>query len=190
MAGQSRGVTSVIAIVLMVAVTVVVAATVSVVAIGLLENVRDPAPTVAQSSGKFLPQDGNDGGIVQITHVSGDTVAVSDIEISVRAACLSGTKEGRIGNLPAGDQNAIRESQGQITGDNIFDERSLRSIDNNADGVTDGGALLHQEQFVSGDTILFRLPSDKCELTQGREISVQVVHVPSESIIIEQTLRA
>lgn len=186
---SDRAVTSVISIVLLVAIAVVLAATVSVFSLGFLDAVQDPAPHVAESSGEFLPQDGDAGGIVQIRHLSGDAVTVSDLEISVRATCDSGTSAGLLVNLPAGDKNAIKEAQGQIEGENIFDEQSLRTIDS-VSGVTDGGALLHQELFSAGDTIIFRIPDSKCSLSEGTEVSVDVIHVPSNAVIIEEELTA
>jgi FlaG/FlaF family flagellin (archaellin) len=186
---DTRAASPAIGSVLVVVVVVVLAASISVFALGFLDDLRDPAPVVAQSSGAFTPQDGTSGGIVLITHEAGETVQIEDIEIAVRAECTSGTKQGRIVNLPAGAGNAIRESDGQITGDNIFDERSLNSIDNAVSEVSDGGALL-RTRYAAADTILFRLPKGKCELTAGSEVSVRIVHTPSESVIIEKQLTA
>jgi len=185
-----RGVSSAVSTILLVAIVIVLASTVSVSALGVLEAIQEPAPNVAQSSGRFLPQDGYDGGIVRITHVSGDAVAVSEIEIVVRAECAAGRKEGRIVGLPAGSGNAIRETDGQIEGDNIFDERSLNAIDNAVEGIDDGGALLQGGRYTAGDHILFRIPSDKCSLDPGSSVSVRLVHVPSQAIIVDKDLRA
>jgi flagellin-like protein len=187
---QDRAVTSVISTILMVAIVVVLAATISVFVLDFTGDLDDPAPNVAQSTGSFLPQDGNSGGIVKLTHVAGDSVEISDIEISVRAGCKAGPRQGRIVNLPAGSYNAIRQSDGQIEGDEIFDESSLNTIDNQVDGVNNGGALLQGGEYTAGDTIIFRVAKTDCELTQGSEISVQVVHNPSQSVIIDKDLIA
>ncbi|MFC6864395.1 hypothetical protein ACFQGE_13115 [Halomicroarcula sp. GCM10025817] len=87
--------------------------------LGFTEDLDEPAPNVAQSSGAFIPQDGNSGGVVKLTHVDGESVAISDIEIAVRAECEAGTRQGRIVNPPAGSYNAVRQSDGQIEGDDI-----------------------------------------------------------------------
>jgi len=189
MISDARGASPVIGTVLVVAIVVVLAATLSVFAGGFLDELREPAPTVARSSGALTPQDGTDGGIVLITHEAGETVRIADLEITVRADCTSGTKRGRIVNLPAEAGNAIRSSDGQIKGDNIFDERSLNAIDNAVPEVNDGGALLRQ-RYAAGGTILFRIPSGKCELTAGSDVSVRVVHTPTQSVIIESRLTA
>ncbi|OYR76616.1 hypothetical protein DJ71_18045, partial [Halorubrum sp. E3] len=173
----------------LVAVVVLLGAVIAVYAFGLVSDLREPAPTIAQSSGDFTPQDGNKGGIVLLTHESGDTVRTADLEIAVQAECDAGTKRGRILNLPAGAENAVRESDGQITGDNIFDERSLNTIDNAVARIDDGGALL-KPRYATGDTVLFRIPRSKCVLAPGSEVSVRVVHTPSQSVIVEERLNA
>ncbi|WP_311171239.1 type IV pilin N-terminal domain-containing protein [Halobellus ordinarius] len=190
MVRRSRAISYVIATILLVGIVVILAATISTVMFGFTDELREPAPNVAQSDGEFLPQDGNSGGIVKITHVSGDPLTISEIEISVRAECSDGTRRGRIVNLPAGSGNAIRESDGQIEGDNIFDERSLNLIDNNVAGVDNGGALLQGGQFTAGDVILFRIPDSKCSLTQGSEVSVEIVHKPSQAVVVDKELTA
>ncbi|MFC7021261.1 MULTISPECIES: type IV pilin N-terminal domain-containing protein [Haloarcula] len=187
---MDRAVSPIISVILMVAIVVILAATISVFVLGFTEDLDDPAPNVAQSSGAFIPQDGNSGGIVKLTHVAGESVAISDVEIAVRAACEVGTRQGRIVNLPAGSYNAIRQSDGQIEGDEIFDERSLNTIDNQVDGVNNGGALLQGGQYTAGDSIIFRIAKSDCELTQGSEISVQVVHSPSQAVVIDKELIA
>ena len=174
-----RAVSPVISVVLMVAVVVVLAATTSVFVLGLGESVSDPSPTVAQSSGEFAPQDGFDGGIVNITHQAGDTVSTSALEIAVTAECEGGQKRGRLVDLPATSGNAI--SDDQIEGANIFDQLSLNRYG--------GGALLDSE-YSAGETILFRIPKSKCELTSGSEVTVRVVHTPTEGVIIDRALTA
>jgi len=186
---ESRGASSVIGVILMVALVVILATVISIFSLGFVDNLREPAPNIADSSGAFVPQAGNDGGIVLLTHEAGDTVRVEELEIAVRAECADRVKQGRIVNLPAGAGNAIRASDGQIEEDNIFDERSLNTIDNAVSQVNDGGALL-KAQYAAGDTILFRLPKNKCELTSGSEVTVRIIHTPSQSVIIEKQLTA
>ncbi len=190
MTSDHRGVAPVTAIVLLVAVAVVLAGGVSAFSLGFTSNLRAPGPNVAQSSGAFMPQSGTAGGIVQITHLGGEPVPVSEIELAVTAECQSGTERGRIQNLPPGSGNDIDASDGQISGTNIFDERSLNSISGEVDGVDNGGALLENEEVTAGETILFRIPASKCTLTDGSTVSVRVVHTPSQSVVIKQELTA
>lgn len=186
---ESRGVSAVIGVILTVALVVILAAVLSAFSLGFVDTLREPAPNIGESSGAFVPQDGNDGGIVLLTHDAGDAVAIEQLEIAVQAECIGDAKQGRIVNLPAGSGNAIRASDGQITGDNIFDERSLNTIDNAVSQINDGGALL-TTQYTAGSTILFRIPKNKCEITSGSEVTVRVVHIPSQSVVIEQRLTA
>jgi len=95
MVRNSRASSPVVSVVLTVSIVVILAAAVSVVTVGFVEDIQEPAPNVAQSSGDFVPQDGSDGGIVQITHVSGESVAISELEITVQAECDSEIKQGR-----------------------------------------------------------------------------------------------
>jgi len=184
---DTRAVSSVISTILLVAVVVVLAAVVSVFALDFGAAVDETAPVVSQSSGEFVPQERFNGGVVLITHVAGETVAVSSLEISVRAECDGGRRQGRIVNLPAVPGNKINSDN--IEGDDIFDGQALRTIDNNVDEVDDGGALL-TDQYAAGDIIMFRLAGGECQLSDGSEVSVRIVHTPSEAVIIEQDLTA
>jgi FlaG/FlaF family flagellin (archaellin) len=121
----------------MVALVVILAAVISTFSLGFVDGLRDPGPNTTQSSGEFTPQDGNDGGIVLLTHEAGDSVRIKELEIAVQAECTGGIKQGRIVNLPAGAGNAIRASDGQINRNNIFDERSLKTIDNVVSQIND-----------------------------------------------------
>ncbi|OYR43982.1 MULTISPECIES: type IV pilin [unclassified Halorubrum] len=185
-----RGVSSVISVILLVAIVVVLSGAIAIAALDVTTALREPAPRVAQSSGDFAPQDGTSGGIVTLTHIAGDPVAVSDTEIAVRADCDKGVRSGRIVHLPAGAGNAIRESDGQIAGANLFDERSLKAVDNAVADVGDGGALLQGGRYAVGDTIMFRIPESKCALATGSDVSVQVIHRPSQTVVIRKTMVA
>lgn len=116
----------------MVAIVVILAATISVFALGFTDDTNQPGPIVGQSSGELLAfEGGSDEQIVRITHIAGDSITVSNIEISVRAECKDGTKQGRIVNLPAEDGNDIDENddgQSQIEGENIFSQSSLKLL--------------------------------------------------------------
>jgi flagellin-like protein len=52
---QNRAATPVIATILMVAIVVVLAATISVLFLGVTEDVNEPAPNVADTTGEFEP---------------------------------------------------------------------------------------------------------------------------------------
>lgn len=186
MTDDSRAVSSVISVILLVAVTVVLAAVLSVATLGLAEKLDDTAPVIGQSKGEFATQDGFDGGIVRITHVAGDVVRVSEIEVAVSAECSGdGTeKHGRLVNLPAkfGD----RPQGDNIKGDDLFDESSGSLTE---PGTDDTGALVTDE-FRPGDVIVFRIAGGDCDLLSGDTVTVRVVHTPSNAVIIRQELTA
>lgn len=60
MAQQDRAVTPVISTILMVAIVIILATVISTFALGLAENLTDPAPTVGQTSGEFEPGSDSD----------------------------------------------------------------------------------------------------------------------------------
>ncbi len=184
--GQLRAVSSIISVILLVAVTVVLAAVLSVATVGLAETLDDTAPVIGQSDGEFAAQDGFDGGIVRITHVAGDVVRVSDIEVAVSADCSGdGTeKHGRLVNLPA--KSGDRPQSDNIEGDDIFDESTGSLTERGAD---DTGALVTDE-FRPGDVIVFRIAGGDCDLQSGDTVTVRVVHTPSNAVIIRQELTA
>ena len=162
---RGRGVSSVVAAILLVAVVVVLASTVSVVAFGFADDVARPGPVVGESTGTFVEQDGDTGGIVRLTHVAGDTIQVSDIEVAVDADCSGTTRRGRLVGLPA----------------TIFDQRSLNRF---------GGGALLQRSYSAGDTIVFRIPASKCDIDDGATVGVRVVHTPTNAVVIDRELRA
>ena len=162
----------------MVAVVVILAATISVFALGFTNDANQPGPVVGQSSGELVKDEsGSDDQIVRITHVAGDTLTVSNLEVAVDARDACG-KQSRIINLPT---NAIGYSSTDYTGDDIFDLTSPDGgqLDTSADG-----------SWTAGETATFRLASTKCQLNDGDEITVRVVHTPTNSVVIRQTLTA
>jgi len=52
---QDRAVTPVISTILMVAIVVILAAVISTFVLGFTENFSDPAPTVGDTTGEFVP---------------------------------------------------------------------------------------------------------------------------------------
>ncbi|MGB9954058.1 MULTISPECIES: type IV pilin [unclassified Haloarcula] len=186
MTDQSRAVSSVISVILLVAVTVVLTAVLSAATLGLAEKLDDTAPVVGQSDGAFTPQDGFGGGIVRITHVAGDVIRVSEIEVAVSADCGGdGTeKHGRLVNLPA--KSGDRPQGDNIEGDDIFDESTGSLTERGADTT---GALVTDE-FRPGDVIVFRIAGGDCDLRPGDTVTVRVVHTPSNAVIIRQQLTA
>ncbi|MFT4930966.1 MAG: flagellin-like protein [Natronomonas sp.] len=176
---SSKAVSSVISTVLMVALVVILAATVSVFVLDLTGEGNQPAPIVKQSSGELIVQDNSSGGKINLTHVAGDSLTASNLEIVVNAEDPCG-KSGRLVNLPA-PGNDLRPTSEYVRGDDIFDN-SWNSVDGPI-GEADA-------KWEAGETATFRLASSECQLDSGDTIIVRVVHTPTNSIIIEETLTA
>lgn len=166
----------------MVAIVVILAATISVFTLGFIDEADQPGPIVGQSSGELVPQSGSDDGIVRIIHVAGDTVRVSDMEVVVDASDACG-KRGRLVDLPVpSGGNDIDQSN--IEGDDIFDQRAY-----GFDAVP-GPNAIHRSKYTAGEQIAFRITGGPCSITPGDEVTVLVVHTPTNSIVIEETLTA
>ncbi len=185
-----RAVSPVVAVVLTVAIVVVIGASVGAVGFGLADDLSEPAPSVAESNGELRTQEGYDGGIVRITHVAGDSVQVSNIEIAVTVDGTEETRRARIQNLPAtavnfgfeGFENANLEK-----GDESFISKGTYS------STWDIGALheMNSNTLSAGSSFEFRINgATGIELSSGDRVTVRIIHTPSDAIIIRQDLMA
>ncbi|MFB6083788.1 MAG: type IV pilin [Halorientalis sp.] len=173
---SSRAVSPVIANILLVAVVVILAATISVFTLGFTDDANQPGPVVGQSSGELVyDRPGSDDQIVRLTSVAGDSLDVSQLEIAVDATDACG-KQSRIVNLPT---NTLGSEN--YKGDDIFDYYSPDGgqLDTSADGT-----------WSAGETVTFRIASTECKLNSGDTIIVRVVHTPTNSVVIKETLTA
>jgi flagellin-like protein len=180
----SRGVSSVISVILMVAIVVILVATASVFIFGSSGGLNEPAPFVADTTGEFDPEgDGNpytgDNQIVRITHRGGDSVAVEEIEITVRASGPSLDTEARLVDLPAADTT--------IDDKNI--EANVDLID-----TSDAVQIIQEEDsnvWSAGDTITFRIKTGAADFRnpdpEADTLEVMIIHTPSNAIISEHT---
>jgi flagellin-like protein len=182
---QDRAVTPVIATILMVAVMIVLAATISVFFFGVTEDINEPAPNVADTKGEFeIEGDWRGTQIVQITHVSGDNVAVEQIEIVVRASGPDVDTEARLVNLPAEGTT--------LDAENLNDPNNL--ID---DGNINRNSIIIDEDsnvWATGSTITFRINTGVADFRKGEdpeadELEIIIVHTESNTIISEHVFR-
>jgi flagellin-like protein len=186
----NRGVSSVIGVILMVAVVVILAAIVSVAAFGFVSDINEPAPNVADTTGEFeLETDAfQSNQIVRIIHRGGDSVAVEEIEIIVRASGPGVDTEARLVDLPAEDWSI---DSNNVQGDKDLIDSTSRSP---------GGSKIQNQVIVSadsnvwsaGDTIQFRIKTGIADFRPGEdpdadELEVLIVHTPSNAIISEHT---
>lgn len=169
----------------MVAIVVILAATMSVYGLGFADDITQPGPLVGQSSGTLEPNppgSGSDNGFVSIRHVAGDTIQTANMEIVVDATDACG-KRGRLVNLPVDGYSGNAIGSTNIEDDDIFDGRPPYF----------GGpeySALQETEYAAGDEILFRIPNNDCPVRNGDKVIVRVVHTPTNSVVIEDTLTA
>ena len=187
MSQQDRAVTPVISTILVVAIVVILAATVSVAFLGITENLTEPAPIVADTTGEF---DAGNTQIVRITHVAGDNIEVENMEIIVRVFGPEQKllNEVRLINLPADTPAGIcptgRIGLNNLQGDYQLVERGCAQ--NQVITYTDSNT------WSPGKTIQFQIRSQRANFSAGGgadELEVVIVHTPSNAIISEHVFR-
>ena len=174
----------------MVAVVVILAAVLSVIVLDFTERLDDPAPNVADTTGEFeLETEAfQSNQIVRIIHRGGDSVAVEEMEIIVRASGSGVDTETRLVDLPAEDWSI---DSNNMQGDKDLIDSTSRSP---------GGSKIQNQVIVSADsnvwsasdTIQFRIKTTTADFRPGEdpdadELEVLIVHTPSNAIISEHT---
>lgn len=183
--GADRSVAPVIGTILMVAIVVILASVIGVFVLGFSESATDPAPTIGQSTGELSAGGATTDQVVTIKHEAGDPVNVSELEIIVDATADCNA-EARLVDLPSdgGVDNTIVPAN--IEGeDDLIDESPGQA-----------GALIgtagSENRFAAGTEIEFRIPVAGCDfrLSGNDSVTIQVIHVPSNSILIDEHLTA
>lgn len=177
---------SVVGVVLLVALVTIMGAVVGVYAFDIADDLQEPAPNVAQSTGEFVPEQSGtntqDNQFVRITHEGGTSVAVEDIEIIIRADGPDADlpKEARLVDLPG---SSLGENN---RGDNLIDNRSARSRTIVADD---------SNTWSASDTIQFRVKTGEADFRaqpngpEADELEVIIVHTPSRSVLYDEVFR-
>lgn len=188
-----RAVSSQIAVILMVAVVVTLATITSSIVFGFTLDLTEPAPNVAEATGKFEP--GADDQAVQVTHIAGDSVRVAEIEIIVRASGPGVDSETRLVNLPSDDSD--------LDSNNIEGDSDIVSEGFGAKGPSDPNQVIVEDfpaddnVWSAGETIRFEInvigadfrDPPKRTGPDADELEVVIVHTPSEQIIFDETFR-
>jgi flagellin-like protein len=185
MESDNRGVSSAIATILMVAVVVILAATISVSVFVFGEDIRSPSPVVGQSTGDIDPNPGGSGGIITVTHMAGDPVEVKNIQILIDATDACNSK-ARVINLPADYSFSQFDDDVHFRGDtDILNQEPAPTGKD-----WDGGVLLEENDntFSAGDSFQLQLSAVDCPLNGGEQIEINIVHTPTDSIILSEEL--
>jgi flagellin-like protein len=180
MVRDRRAVSPVISTILMVAIAVILAATISVFVLDIGEDIQNPGPNVAESSGEFIAGSDGDKQVVRITHVAGDTVNVENIEIIVRAPDCD--EQVRLVDLPGDGFFSYTLADENIDGNDDFISQGF-----NADNK---GPIYVEEnnQWTAGETISFRIAVTECDFRKPEveQLEVSIIHVESNKILIEE----
>jgi flagellin-like protein len=188
---RDRAVTPAISTILMVAIVVILAAVISVSVFGAAEDLREPAPNVADTTGEFEVGSANpDNQVVQITHIAGDNVNVENIEIIVRAS-------GPGDNLPTEARLVDLPSDGYFDY-SIDDDTNVEGNKGLISGGSDAARIIVVDDtntWSAGDTIQFEINvggADFRDSAQGDSeeadtLEVIIVHTPSNAILSEHT---
>lgn len=179
----------------MVAIVVILAATISVFVLDLTENVNDPAPTVGQASGEFIP--GANDQEVQVLHVAGDSVKVENIEIVVRASGPNLNTKARLVNLPADGS--------ELDSSNIEGDKSLISKGVGEAGPADPNQVIIEDyptddnRWDAGETIQFEINVGGADFREppnrtgpaASTLEVMIIYTDTESgaVLFEKTFR-
>lgn len=180
-----RGVSPVIGVILMVAIAVILAAVVGAFVLGLAGENEEPAPVVSAEIDRGITDNSPplEGGTrkLSISNEAGDTVPVSELRIVTEAQCFDSstgtitTKRGELHNLPV-TGSSISDDE-NVDGDKIFVTKP---------GST-RGAMAGGENWQTGDSLVFHIDNDECQLLSESRTDIQVIHEPSNSLIAEKS---
>ncbi len=178
---DDRGVSPVIGVILMVAITVILAAVIGTFVLGLGDSLQTtPQNSLSMSdAGDTYSNDGtetdaNEAAFV-ISHSNGDSVAMDELRIVIRDS--SGAS---VASLSGGTWTSSATNDGL--------QVSVNS--------TGPGSFASDYELSVGDTLTIEQTGDGADtvgdsgnsLTPGEEYTIQVIHIPSESTIGEETV--
>jgi len=188
-----RAASPVVGIILMVAVVFVIAASIWAAGAGLTEDLREPAPNVAETTGEFEAGSDDDEQNVQITHVAGDDIDINDIEIilEVQGPDDDFPEELRLVDLP-GEHNGGAD----LADDNIEGNDDIIAQDDGVFGESGFNQIIvdrDSNTWEAGDTIQFRIRVGGADFRdpvvgsnpEADELEVTIIHTPSNAILFE-----
>ncbi|WP_340100133.1 type IV pilin N-terminal domain-containing protein [Salinibaculum salinum] len=177
---SDRGLSSVVGTITLVALVVVLAT--GVLAAGMaMASLGDPQPVAtieAATTTAACAGCGPDDQVVRLRHRNGDPLPMADLEFIVS---VPGRESARLVDLPL-STNCIRD--GHVEGPDLFDGRcgrvggSLTSVGADSDGT-----------WRAGETVHFRIQKRAVRLAPGDDVTVRVVHEPSDSVVVECAVR-
>jgi FlaG/FlaF family flagellin (archaellin) len=187
-----RGVSPAIGVILAAAIAIILAAAVGAFVLGVGDSTDEPAPTVTAdfdrdvSDGSASVKTGNEQII--LTNEGGDNVPLSEMRIITEARCFDdtllvdqGTKRGELYNLPVVNSgpNQIDNAE-NVNGDEIFDTNAAAisaPLSGSADTV-----------WEAGERLSFHLEQNECDVPTDGIVTVDLIHEPSNTRIVQESL--
>lgn len=186
--GDERAVSPIISTILLVAVTVILAATISVLVLGLGEDVENPGPNIAESTGEFTAGATTEDQVVKITHVAGDSVTVQNMEILIRAPDCNA--RATLVDLPGdGDNFRYTLADSNIEGDkDLIDQGPFAQQVNTGPIYADAD----DSKWDAGETIAIEIAVGGCDFRKetNTELDVLIRHTESNTVLIKQEFSA
>ncbi len=181
LADSERSVSPVIAVVLTAALAIVLSVTIGafVLSDGGGGDIDDPSPVLSMEIDRE-PVDTNVGGNerIIISHRGGDTVQLSNLEITTKAICFDSstlkktTKTGSLVNLPASFPGINNDTN--VNGDKIYET---------AGGVLSGRIVKSGQKWTAGQRLSFQIDQTACDVREGALTRVEVIHKPSNTVL-------
>ena len=168
--GDNRGVSPVIGVILMVAITVILAAVIGAFVLNLggdLQQTPQAQIGAEDASGDVASVDTTGwDNVLSINHNGGDEIASDDYEVLVQFPGTSG-------------YNTLLDSGGIS---NQTDTSGTNDVNVGLNNGNDPGAL------SVGDTIYIQAQAASNSEDMSGEWGVRIIHTPSDSILIDQTV--
>lgn len=165
---EERAVSPVIGVILMVAITVILAAVIAAFVLDMGDELGETGPNVATEATTPADYDGENGDdLAYVTHTSGDSVVMDDVQIVVRDS--DGQNIATFGGTEGWDED---EGLIQIGGEEADDTDEF------------GGAA--QITIVAQD----ETDGLAADIESGDDFSVHFVHTPSDTTFVSHDLVA
>jgi len=170
---EDRAVSPVIGVILMVAITVILAAVIGTFVLGLGDSLQQ-APqaqiNIDDADGSAPVTDGEVENVLNINHRGGDTIPEGEIRINVQ-----GPDDDSSQTVWDAGSNENYHYGGEDT------NATIRLIDGESPG-----------EFNVGSTITVEADGTPSDVTSNTDFAgewnVQIIHVPSDSILLDQTV--
>lgn len=138
------------------------------------DSLSDGGPILSVDA-EPVPTSGPYSQWVRFKHTSGDTVAVSDLELVVKLP--DHTKRARLHGMPTD-----RLTQDDYSGNHIF-TRGRKGIDGVVAEPNGSGAV-----FEASDAVAFRIEKQRVNLEAGQTVEIVLHHTESDTVLAREEI--